>query len=48
MLGLNFYDMWLWQYNFSNLKKIGINLHVSNYRVFQITGIYVMQIGKIE
>ncbi len=26
------------------MRKIGVNLPVSNYRVFQITGIYVIQI----
>ena len=41
MLGLYFYDMWLWVYNFSMLRKIGVNLAVSNNRVFQIPGIYV-------
>ncbi len=36
-----FYDAWLWLYHFSKLRKIVINLAVSNYWMFQITGIYV-------
>ena len=39
---LYFYDAWLLQYNFSKLGKIGVNLLVSDYSVFQITVNYVI------
>ena len=47
MPSLYFYDVWLWLYNFSKLRKIGVILAVSNYRVFQIVVNYVICISRI-
>ncbi len=42
MPGLYFHDAWLWLYNFSKLRKLGVNLAVSNHRVFQMPVNYVI------
>ena len=42
MPGLYYHDAWLWLYDFSKLRKLGVNLAVSNDRVFQMPVNYVI------
>ena len=46
-LEFNFYDLWLWIYNFSKLKKLSVNLAISNDRVFQMPINYIKGLRKL-
>ncbi len=48
MPGFYFHDAWLGLYNFSKLRKLGVNLAVSNDRVLQMPVNYVSLSGEIN